>query len=65
MYRLHSVGWILVLLIATAIDIGAFLLLGRIEPGSAARIGVALLPLPGNIALIAIILRAIRRLDDF
>ena len=35
-------GWILVLLIATAIHIGAFFLLGRVELGSAARIGVAL-----------------------
>ena len=52
-------------LVATAIDISAFWFLGRVELGSAARIGVALLPLPGNITLIALTLGAIRRLDDF
>jgi hypothetical protein len=57
--------FLVTLLLATAIDIGAFLALGRIELGSAARTGVALLPLPGNIALIVLILRGIRRLDEF
>jgi hypothetical protein len=53
------------LLLATAIDIGASLALRRTDLGATARTAIALLPLPGNIALIALILRAIRRLDDF
>jgi hypothetical protein len=65
MQRVHRYGWIMVFLVATAIDITAFGVLGRVELGRAARIGVALLPLPGNITLIALTLRAIRRLDDF
>jgi hypothetical protein len=53
------------LVLATAIDIGASWALRRMDPGTPASILVALLPLPGNIALIALILRAIRRLDEF
>jgi hypothetical protein len=53
------------LVLATAIDIGASLLLRRTDLGATARTAIALLPLPGNIALIALILRAIRRLDEF
>jgi hypothetical protein len=51
--------------VAAAIDIGASLALRRPDLGTTTRIAIALLPLPGNIALIAIVLRAIRRLDDF
>ena len=36
-----------VVLLAAAIDIGAFWVLGRIELGYTARIAVALTPLPG------------------
>jgi hypothetical protein len=53
------------LLLATAIDIGASLALHRTDLGATARTAIALLPLPGNITLIALVLRAIRRLDDF
>ena len=53
------------LVLATAIDIAASLLLRRTDLGATARTAIALLPLPGNIALIALILRAIRRLDEF
>jgi hypothetical protein len=56
---------LLTFVVATAIDIGASWALRHMDPGSPASIGVALLPLPGNIALIALILRAIRRLDEF
>jgi hypothetical protein len=56
---------LITLLLATAIDIGASLALRRTDLGATARTAIALLPLPGNIALIALILRAIRRLDDF
>jgi hypothetical protein len=47
------------------IDIGASWALGHIELGSTARIAVALAPVPAKIALIAMILQAIRRLDEF
>jgi len=54
-----------VVLLAAAIDIGAFWVLGRIELGYTARIAVALTPLPADIALIVLALRRIRRLDEF
>jgi hypothetical protein len=57
--------FLVVVLLATAIDIGAFWILGRIELGSTARIAVALTPLPADIALIVFALRRIRRLDEF
>jgi hypothetical protein len=71
MERLHRqpdvqlVRLVLVALLASAIDIGAFYLLGRIDPGDPVRIVVALMPLPGNIVLLVMILRRIRRLDEF
>jgi hypothetical protein len=55
----------LVVILATAIDIGAFWALARIELGYTARIAVALTPLPADIALIVLALRRIRRLDEF
>jgi len=55
----------LVLVLASAIDVGAIWALRRFELGQAARIAVALLPLPGNVALIALVLRQIRGLDEF
>jgi hypothetical protein len=64
----HSTGALIVICIAIAaagIDIGASLALRHPDFGPTTRIAIALLPLPGNIALIAIVLRAIRRLDDF
>ena len=56
---------LVVVLLATAIDIGAFWVLARIELGYASRIAVALTPLPADIALIVLALRGIRRLDEF
>jgi hypothetical protein len=55
----------LTLIVAAAIDIGASWALRRTDLGAAASIAIALAPLPGNIALIALILRAIRCLDEF
>jgi hypothetical protein len=52
-------------LLSLVIDLGASWALGRIELGSAARIAVALSPVPAKIAVIALILQAIRRLDEF
>jgi hypothetical protein len=61
----RQIVFFVVLLLAAAIDIGAFWALGRIELGYAARIAVALTPLPADVALIALVLLRIRRLDDF
>jgi hypothetical protein len=47
------------------IDVGASWALGSIELGRTARMAVALSPVPAKIAVIALILRAIRRLDEF
>jgi hypothetical protein len=57
--------FLLVALLATAIDIGAFHVLAHVELGPATRILVALSPLPGDLALIWLALRAIRKLDEF
>jgi hypothetical protein len=61
-------SWIVFLvtaLLASAIDFVASFLLRNPGPASAARIAIALMPLPGNIALIFLVLRAIRTLDEF
>jgi len=54
-----------VLCVATAIDIGAGWLLGQPGFGSHARIIFALLPVPANLVLVAVIVRRIRELDEF
>jgi hypothetical protein len=54
-----------VLLPASAIDIGSSWVLNHIELTSTGRLVVALCPLPGNLVLIALVLRAIRKLDEF
>jgi len=62
----QPVGTLLsVLCVATAIDIGAGWLLGRPGFGSRARIIFALLPIPANLVLLAVIVRRIRQLDEF
>jgi len=53
------------LLSSVVIDIGASWAIGHIELGNTARIAVALAPIPAKIAVIALILQAIRRLDEF
>lgn len=55
----------LVLLAASAVDIGAGWALGNLALGLSARIAVALLPVPGNLALIVLVLARIRSLDEF
>src|SRR5713226_7569279 len=57
--------FVIVFLLATAVDIGASWALGQMELGSTARIAVALTPLPGDVGLIFLVLRRIRRLDEF
>jgi hypothetical protein len=60
--------WVIFLvtaLVASAIDLVASFLLRNPELGRAARIAIALMPLPGDVALIFLVLRAVRRLDEF
>ena len=57
--------FLLVLLLASAIDIGSAWALNHLDLNSTARMAVALGPVPGNLALIALVLRAIRKLDEF
>ena len=54
-----------VALLVAATDIVTSLLLARMELGQTARVAIALLPIPANVWLIAIILRNLRRLDEF
>jgi len=56
---------LIVLVLATVIDIAAGWALSRLPLSPGGRIAVALTPLPGNIALLALILKEIRTLDDF
>jgi hypothetical protein len=51
--------------LASAVDIGAALALKYLELGQGMRIAVALTPLPGNLALIGLLLHGIRKLDEF
>jgi hypothetical protein len=54
-----------ILAIASAIDIAATWLLGRSGYPPYARMIFALLPIPANLVLLAVIVRRIRRLDEF
>ncbi|MGA3209877.1 MAG: hypothetical protein ABSD20_01140 [Terriglobales bacterium] len=54
-----------VLSVASAIDVGAGWLLRQPGFGTHARIFFALLPIPANLVLVAVIVRRIRRLDEF
>jgi L-lactate permease len=56
---------LIVLCVGTAIDIVAAWLLGQPGFGTPARIAFALLPIPGNLVLVAAIVRTIRQLDEY
>src|SRR5580698_3422404 len=56
---------IAVLCVATAIDVAAVWLLGQPGMGSGACFVFALLPIPANLLLVAVIVRSIRQLDEF
>ena len=56
--------WV-VLAVASAIDLGATWLLARPNYPQPARIVFALLPIPMNLVLLAVIVRRIRQLDEF
>src|SRR6476660_9195987 len=60
-----AVGFLAVLIVASAIDIAAWWAVGAFTLDPTPRILVALLPLPGNVTLIALVLRWIRTLDEF
>ena len=72
-YKGHSMPrlnrrWIVFLvtaLLASTIDFVASSLLRNPALGTGARIAIALMPLPGDIALIVLVLMAVRRLDEF
>jgi len=57
--------FITVLVLSSAIDAIAFWVLPRMQLSPAARIGAGLLPLPGDLTVIAMVLRRIRNLDEF
>jgi hypothetical protein len=54
-----------VLLSASAVDISSAWVLNHLDLSRTARLSVALAPLPGNLILIALVLGAIRKLDEF
>jgi hypothetical protein len=54
-----------VLAVGTAIDIAAGWLLAQPDYGPHARIIFALLPIPLNLVLVALVVRRIRQLDEF
>ena len=54
-----------VALFVAAIEIGTALVLAGMELSQTARVAIALLPIPATVWLIAIILRTLRRLDEF
>jgi hypothetical protein len=67
MLRLNR-RWIVFLVtavLASAIDLVASWLLRNPGPGTTGRVAIALMPLPGDIALILLVLGAIRTLDEF
>ncbi len=56
---------VIVALIAIAIDFAATILLRNPALSQAARITVALIPLPGDIVLIVLVIIGVRQLDEF
>lgn len=60
-----SISTILTALLAAAIDIGSASMLRHLDLSPAARIASALLPIPANVALIVMIVRNVRKLDEF
>src|SRR5215470_7002653 len=59
------VVFVVVAVVATLVDVAANVTLSRYQLKPAAATVVALLPLPGNLTLIFLILRAVRKLDEF
>jgi len=57
--------FIVVAIIASSIDIAAESILTHVHLSAPARIAVACLPIPGNVALIVLVVQGIRKLDEF
>ena len=57
--------FIVVLLVASSIDIAAEWILTHVKLGLPARIAVACMPMPGNVILVALVVKAVRKLDEF
>jgi hypothetical protein len=60
-----TVALLFTLCLAAAIDVGVGSCLGSPRLARNTRIAIALLPIPANLALIALFVRTIRKLDDF
>ena len=56
---------LIALLLFSAVDLTCAWMLNHADLGPTARIAVALLPAPGNLILIGMVLRRIRKLDEF
>ena len=63
--RVSAAGFLAVAIAATAVDIATAWALDTLPLAGAPRLAVALLPLPGNLALIVLVLGRIRTLDEF
>lgn len=62
---MHVIRFVLVAIFASAIDIAADRILTFGHLGYAGRIAVACMPIPGNVALIVLVVLGIRTLDEF
>src|SRR3982751_1367852 len=62
---IRAVVFVMVLTVGLAIDLWAGWALKHLDASPAARLSIALSPLPANLALIAIVLARIRMLDEF
>src|SRR5436309_2429320 len=63
--RVRIVVFVAVAVIGSAIDLWAGWALKHLDASPETRLGIALVPLPANLALIAMVLARIRRLDEF
>jgi hypothetical protein len=58
-------AFIVLLICGSAVDLWAGWALRHLDLSASSRVAVALVPLPANVALIAMVLRRIRALDEF
>ena len=57
--------FIIIAIVASSIDIAAEWILTHRALTSPVRVAVACTPIPGNVALVVLVVRAIRKLDEF
>ncbi len=60
-----QIGFFIILVVASFVDLAAGWALNHVTLSYAGRLTVALLPVPGNLLLIALVLQWIRTLDEF